>query len=140
MKYICLVYQDQNGLDSITDQELDQTMIKCGEWVQGLEKQGKHVFSAGLQSPSMASTVKQRNGKLVVTDGPFYETKEVLGGFTIIEARDLNEAIQIASRFPGSEWGTVEVRPLFDDTTEMPGRHDKRIADAIKRLSQAATV
>jgi len=135
MQYIALVYQDPNGLDQVSDRDLDETMTRCGEWCCDLDKQGKHVFSAGLQSPKNAVTVKKRNGKLTTTDGPFAETKEVLGGFTIFEARDLNEALQIVSRFPGAEWGSVEIRPVFDPHGDVTDPRDKRIKDSILRTA-----
>ena len=135
MQYIALIYQDQTGLDAVSDRELDEAVSKCGDWVGELEQAGKHVFSAGLQSPASAVTIKKRNGKSSTTDGPFAETKEVLGGFTIFEARDLNEALQIASRFPAAEWGAVEVRPVFDPREEMTDPRDKRIKGAILRTA-----
>jgi len=135
MQYIALIYQDETGLDQVSDRELEETVARCGDWCCDLEKQGKHVFSAGLQSPSNAVTLKKRNGKTSTTDGPFAETKEVLGGFTIFEARDLNEALQIASRFPAAEWGSVEVRPVFDPHGEVTNPRDKRIKDAILRTA-----
>lgn len=133
MKYMALVYQDQAGLEAISDHDLEEALTNCGEWVGELERQGRHVFSAGLQSPRTGATIRQRNGRTSVTDGPFSETKEVVGGFTIFEARDLNEAIQIASRFPGTEWGSVEVRAVFDPDAQMTDPHDLRLLEAMRR-------
>src|SRR6516164_8180391 len=82
-------------------------------WVEELKRGGHHIFSAGLQSVRTATTVRNRNGKPSMTDGPFAETKECLGGFTIIEARDLNEALQLVAKFRAGIV-TIEVRPLME--------------------------
>src|ERR1700687_957373 len=111
MKYICLVYHEEKKLDALTQDELDALVGECGVWVEELDKGGHHVFSAGLQSIRTATTVRNRNGKLTMTDGPFAETKEFLGGFTILNARDLNEAIQLASKLPAARLGSIDVRP-----------------------------
>src|SRR5579862_413948 len=114
MKYICLVYNEPEKLAAVTDDELTAHVAKIVDWVGDLESSGRHTYSAGLQSPRNASTVRVRNGSLTVTDGPFAETKEVFGGFTIFEARDLTEAIQIASKMDAVRIGSVEVRPVMD--------------------------
>src|SRR5437763_4415814 len=92
MKYLCMVYQDPATIAALPEEELAKVVADVGAWIGELEKGGHHVFSMGLQSPSTATTVRERGGKLSITDGPFAETKEQFGGFTVIEARDLNEA------------------------------------------------
>src|SRR5260370_790053 len=122
MKYACLVYHDVKKLADLSEaKQLAAIIAECeaaGAWRAELEKGGHHVFSAGLQSVRTATTVRNCNGKLSMTDGPFAETKEFLGGFTIIEARNLNEALQLVSKF-ASALVTVEVRPVFDANTEL---------------------
>ena len=105
MKYLCLVYLDEKRLDELPDEE-------CVEYDTSIRKSGYCLASEALQSVQTATTVRIRNGKLSVTDGPFAETKEQLAGFYMIEARDLNEAIQIASKIPPARVGCVEVRPI----------------------------
>jgi len=105
MKYLLLVYLDEKRLDELPDED-------CVEFDTGVRKSGHCIASEALQSVQTATTVRMRNGKLSVTDGPFAETKEQLAGFYMIEARDLNEAIQIASKIPPARVGSVEVRPI----------------------------
>jgi hypothetical protein len=104
MKYLCLVYLDEKKLDLVPDRECKA----CGE---GLRTSGHYIAAEALQSVHTATTVRMRNGKVSVTDGPFAETKEQLAGFYLIDAKDLNEAIQLASKIPPARVGSVEVRP-----------------------------
>ena len=104
MKYLCLVYLDEKKLDLVPDRECKA----CGE---ELRTSGHHIAAEALQSVHTATTVRVRNGKVSVTDGPFAETKEQLAGFYLIDAKDLNEAIQLASKIPPARVGSVEVRP-----------------------------
>jgi hypothetical protein len=137
MKYACLVYHEQKG--AVSEAELAAIVAECQDavaWSEELKKSGHHVFSAGLQSVGTARTVRNRNGKLSITDGPFAETKECLGGFTIIEARDLNEALQLVSKFP-ARLTSVEVRPVMDPNAELTDPGDRRIAAALRRQSHA---
>jgi hypothetical protein len=97
-----------------------------------LEKSGHHVFSAGLQSARTATTVRHSGGKVSLTDGPFAETKEFLGGFNILEARDLNEALQLVSKF-ASALMTVEVRPVLDANAELTDPLDQKIVATLRR-------
>ena len=131
MKYICLVYQDEKNLAALPQSELEAIVGQCGAWVGELEKGGHHVFSAGLQSVRTATTLRHRGGRLSMTDGPFAETKEFLGGFTILSARDLNEAIQLASRLAAASGGSVELRPLLELDVELTEPLDQKIAAAI---------
>ena len=105
MKYLCLVYLDEKRLDELPDED-------CVEYDTAIRKSGYCLASEALQPVQTATTVRMRNGKLSVTDGPFAETKEQLAGFYMIEARDLNEAIQIAAKIPPARVGCVEVRPI----------------------------
>ncbi|MBS0321809.1 MAG: YciI family protein [Proteobacteria bacterium] len=107
MKYLCLVYLDEQHPHGIDDRE-------CKACSDGLHEGGHLVAAEALQSVHTATTVRVRNGKLAVTDGPFAETKEQLAGFYLVEARDLNEAIQLAARIPPARVGSVEVRPVRD--------------------------
>lgn len=133
MKYVCLVYHEEQKLAALSQPQMDGLVRACMNWVEDLERSGQHVFSAGLQSIASATTVRHREGKLSLTDGPFAETKEFLGGFTMIEARDLNEALQIASRFPAARIGSMEVRPVMDPTGELNSALDQKIGAAILR-------
>jgi hypothetical protein len=105
MKYLCLVYLDEKRLDELPDED-------CVEYDTAIRKSGHCLVSEALESVQSATTVRVRNGKLSVTDGPFAETKEQLAGFYMIEARDLNQAIQIAAKIPPARVGCVEVRPV----------------------------
>ena len=105
MKYLCLVYLDENRLDELPDED-------CVAYDTEIRDSGHCLASEALESVRTATTVRVRNGKLSVTDGPFAETKEQLAGFYMIEARDLNEAIQIASGIPPARVGCIEVRPI----------------------------
>jgi hypothetical protein len=133
MKYLCLVYQEENKLDTLSPDELGALVGACSGWVEQLEQGGHHIFSAGLQSVRTATTVRRRNGKLSATDGPFAETTEFLGGFTLISARDLNEAIHLASQFPAAHLGSTEVRPVLESDGELSDALDQKIAAAIRR-------
>jgi hypothetical protein len=105
VKYLCLVYLEQDKLLSVPDREC----AGCGE---SLTKSGYLLAAEALQPVDTATTVRVRNGRVVITDGPFAETKEQLAGFYLIEARDLNDAIQIAAKIPPAREGSVEVRPV----------------------------
>ena len=105
MKYLCLVYLEEQKLRAVPDQEC----AACGD---GFRKSGLLVAAQALQPARSAATVRVRNGRTTVTDGPFAETKEQLAGFCLIEARDLNEALQVAAKIPPAREGSVEVRPV----------------------------
>jgi len=105
MKYLCLVYLDEKRLDELPDED-------CVEYDTAIRKSRHCIASEALESVQTATTVQVRNGKVAVTDGPFAETKEQLAGFYMIEARDLNEAIQLASKIPPARVGSIEVRPI----------------------------
>jgi hypothetical protein len=105
MNYLCLVYLDEKRLDELPDEE-------CVAFDTTIRKSGHCLASEALESIETATTVRVRNGKTSVTDGPFAETKEQLAGFYMISARDLDEAIQIASKIPPARVGSIEVRPI----------------------------
>ena len=105
MKYLCLIYLDENRLDELPDEE-------CVDFDNSIRNYGQCLASEALESVHTATTVRVRNGKVSLTDGPFAETKEQLAGFYMIDARDLNEAIQVASKIPPARIGCVEVRPI----------------------------
>jgi len=113
MRYACLVYFDEQHLWSHPEDELMVMVRESGEYDQELTAKGKLVFSDALQPAKNATTVRVRDGRMSTTDGPFAETREVLGGFVVIEARDLNEAVQIAAKVPLAKYGSVEVRPML---------------------------
>jgi hypothetical protein len=105
MKYLCLVYGEEKAIQSVDDRH-------CLAYDADIRASGHCVASEALQPVATATTVRVRNGKVSVTDGPFAETKECLAGFYLVEARDLNEAIQLASRIPPAAVGSIEVRPI----------------------------
>jgi hypothetical protein len=105
MKYLCLVYGEEAPIQSMPDEH-------CVAFDAELRASGRCLASEALQPVATATTVRVRNGKVSITDGPFAETKECLAGFYLIEARDLNEAIQLASRIPPATVGSIEVRPV----------------------------
>jgi hypothetical protein len=133
MKYACLVYHEEEKLNALSQDQMNRLVEAGMNGVGDLERGGHHVFSVGLQSLRAATTIRHRNGRLAVTDGPFAETREFIGGFTLIEARDLNEAIQLASKFPSAQIGTVEVRPVLEPDRELSDPLDQKIAAAILR-------
>jgi hypothetical protein len=112
MKYLCLIYIDEKMLDALPKSELDALLDETSAYNDMLQQGGHFISTAGLKPAQTATTVRMRKGKLSITDGPFAETKEVLGGFYVIDARDLNEAIQLASKSPSLAIGSVEVRPI----------------------------
>ncbi|MBI2312592.1 MAG: YciI family protein [Betaproteobacteria bacterium] len=105
MKYLCLVYLDEKRLDELPDED-------CVAYDTAIRASGHCIASEALESVQTATTVRLRDGKVSVTDGPFAETKEQLAGFYMIEARDLNEAIQVAAKIPPARVGSIEVRPI----------------------------
>lgn len=120
MKYLCLIYNDQKRLDAMPKSEWDALVDEHLAYDDVLRESGHFLAAEALQAGETATVVRVRNGKLSVTDGPFAETKEQLGGFFLIEARDLNEAIQVAAKIPSARLGSVEVRPI----RELKPSHD----------------
>jgi hypothetical protein len=114
MKYLCLIYDDEKQIDAMSPSEGDAFMGEYFAFTEGIRESGHYVAGEALQPVSSATTVRIRNGAVSTTDGPFAETKEQLGGFYLIEARDLNDAIQVAGRIPSARTGSIEVRPVVD--------------------------
>jgi len=112
MKYLCLVYHDEKQLDALPAREYDALVGDTLAYDEELRQSGHYVASNALEYVQTATTVRVRSGKVSITDGPFAETKERLGGFILIEARDLNEAIRVASGMPPGRLGSIEVRPI----------------------------
>ncbi len=114
MNYLCLFYIEEKTIAALPKTEFDALVGEHIAYDEELRKSGQFIVSAPLESAQVAVTIRVRNGTLSTTDGPFAETKEQLGGFSIIEARDLNVAIRIASKFPPARLGSVEVRPIAE--------------------------
>ncbi|RZA36717.1 MAG: YciI family protein [Lysobacteraceae bacterium] len=114
MQFLVLIYNDESLLETMPEAVFDKTMHDCFVHADALRVQGKLQQSMQLEAPSTGRTVRIRNGRTSVVDGPFAETKEMLGGFNLIEAVDLDEAVRIASEFPWAGTGCIEVRPVRD--------------------------
>ena len=117
MKYLCLAYYDEQAFEGLSKAEFDAIVSKCPAYDEALRKSGHLVVQASLGSPRSSTVLRPKNGKPMVTDGPFVETKEQVGGFFIIEAADLDEAIRVASKHPAANVGervgwAVEIRPI----------------------------
>lgn len=118
MKYLCLAYEAEETFTGMSRQQWDALREETLAYVETLRQSGHLVLTNALQSARTAATLRVRNGRVSVTDGPFMETKEQLGGFFLIEAADFNEAVQIASRWPGARFGDIEVRPVEETLRE----------------------
>jgi hypothetical protein len=116
MKYMLLIYAEEQ---SLADAEREKCYDESAELCRELGARGQYVSASPLKSVAAATSVRVRNGKPVITDGPFAETREQLGGYFMVEANDLNDALRIATRIPGARWGTVEVRPVVE-ISELP--------------------
>jgi hypothetical protein len=122
MKYLCLAYEEEEKLNALSRGEWDALRGEALTYLEELRKRGYLVAAEALQSVRNATTVRVRHGKVALSDGPFAETKEQLGGFFLINARDLNEAIQVASRWPSARLGSIEVRPI-EEQLRAEGRY-----------------
>jgi hypothetical protein len=114
MRYLCLVYADEATLNAMPQDEVDALIDETLATNEELARSGQLVLAQALEQVDAATTVRVRDRRLSATDGPFAETREQLGGFVLVEARDLNEAIRIAGRIPAARVGSVEVRPVID--------------------------
>jgi len=114
MKYLCLIYENEAAYNTTPKEELDKMFTEYHGFTEDIKASGHYVGGEALQPTATATTVRVRNSKVQTTDGPFAETKEQLGGYYLVDAKDLNEAIQIAARIPGARYGSVEVRPIID--------------------------
>jgi hypothetical protein len=112
MKYLCLIYGDEDQWERIRKANADELVGEYRAFTKSIQASGHYVGGNPLQHTRTATTVRVRNAKVSTTDGPFAETKEQLGGYVLIEARDLNDAIQVAAKIPGARHGCVEVRPV----------------------------
>jgi hypothetical protein len=113
MKYLCLIYESEKQWESMPKDQADAIFGEYFSFTEGVKNSGHLIAGEALQPTQTATTVRVRNGKVSTTDGPFAETKEQLGGYYLIEAKDLNDAIQVASKIPGARMGSVEVRPIM---------------------------
>ena len=114
MKFLCLICAEK-VMEQLSESEAEKHFDEYTQFTNDIRSSGHYIDCNRLQPPGAATTVRVRNGRVSTTDGPFAETKEQLGGYYVIEARDLNEAIHIASRIPGARIGCVEVRPIAED-------------------------
>jgi hypothetical protein len=111
MKYLLLVYAEEGTL---SEDDRQKCYGESTRVCQELEKKGQFLAASPLQSVALATSVRVREGRRLVTDGPFAETREQLGGYFLVEADDLDEALEIAGKIPGARWGTVEIRPVVE--------------------------
>jgi hypothetical protein len=111
MKYMLLIYMDENGL---SPSERERCYNESAQYAQELSGGGKYLDAAPLHPTSTATSVRMQDGKQLITDGPFAETREQLGGYFLINANNLDEAISVAKKIPGGRWGTVEIRPVME--------------------------
>jgi hypothetical protein len=125
MKYICLGYMEESKWDAMSESERNELMDECFTYDDELRRNGHFAGGEALQSAQNATTLRWKNGKVSITDGPFAETKEQLGGILILEARDLNHAIQLMSKHPGVKAGPFEIRPA-EDLSEMIRESERR--------------
>ena len=115
MKYLCLAYEEEEKLNALTPREWTALRSETLACLDDLKRSGRMISAEALQGVKAAATVRVRNGRTAVTDGPFAETRETLGGFFLIQARDLNEAIQVAAKWPSARFGSIEVRPIEEE-------------------------
>ena len=128
MKYMCLGYLDEKKFDAMTEAERNAFMDACFDYDDVLRAKGHFLSGEGLESARTATTVRVKNGKPFVTDGPFIETKEQLGGVLILEAKDLDEAIQLISNHPGIAAAGFEIRPIADMSAALQESEKRRAA------------
>jgi hypothetical protein len=125
MKYLCLAYEEQRKLDELSTSEWQALRKETLDYVDGLRRSGHLLLTHALQSARTASTVRVRGGERHVTDGPYAETKEQIGGFFLIDARTLEEAVEIAAKWPSARLGTIEVRPI-EEALQMDRRYARQ--------------
>jgi hypothetical protein len=112
MQYMCLIYDDEGTWGSMPEDERNTVFNEYGTFTESIKESGNYVAGDALQPTSTATTVRVRGGETLVTDGPFAETKEQLGGYYLVEAKDVDEALKIAARIPSARYGSIEVRPV----------------------------
>jgi hypothetical protein len=113
MQYLLLIYGNEEAVGKMSKAEVDGILLEYGEFTKSIAQSGHYRGGNELADTSTATTVKMRDKKRLVTDGPFAETKEQLGGYYLVEAKDLDEAIALAARIPSARWGSIEVRPII---------------------------
>lgn len=133
MQFLLLIYIDTSLLQALPAEEYDRLMRDCLQHADALQAEGTLVLAQQLQPVASARTLRSRQGQLRITDGPFAETRELLAGFNLINARDHDEAVRIAKHFPWSRFGSIEVRPLAD----MDAERVRVGATAASRISAA---
>ena len=127
MKYICLGYYDKNKFDGVSEAERNAMFDACFEYDDHLRANGHWVGGEALQPPETALTLSWKNSKAIVTDGPYAETKEALGGILILEARDMNHAVQLMAQHPAQSFGNIfEIRPVGDMSEIMKASEQRR--------------
>ncbi len=114
LKYLCLVYQDEQQMNALSRSDYNTLVAETLAYDEELRQSGHYVTSNALECVEAATSVRVRGARMAITDGPFVETREQLGGYLLIEARDLNEAIRVASKMPPAQMGGIEVRPVKD--------------------------
>ena len=119
MKYLCLIYGEEKSREQYSTDQGEAMSHEYFAFTEDIRKSGHMLGGEALQPTTTATTVRVRNGKVSTTDGPFAETKEQLGGYYLIEGKDLNDAIQVAARIPGARTGSIEVRPIMVFTNSM---------------------
>jgi len=112
VRYLCLIYDDESKMGTMPKEHMEAMMSEYFAFTEGIKQSGHYVGGEALQPTQTATAVRVRNGKISTTDGPFAETKEALGGYYLIKAKDLNDAIQVAAKIPSARNGTVEIRPI----------------------------
>jgi len=114
MKYMLLIHDDEKAWAKLSEADRGKIYAEYGQFGQSVKASGNYLAGAQLQPTTMATSVRVREGKRLVTDGPFAETREQLGGYYLVEAKDLDEAIDFAARIPGAQQGSIEVRPIWE--------------------------
>ncbi len=118
MKYILLIYDDPKVWEAMTESEIGKLMAEYRQFTDELHASGHFIAGSQLQPETSATSVRKREGKVLLTDGPFMETRETLGGYYLVNAKDLDEAVSLAERIPSARYGTIEVRPLVERAAE----------------------
>lgn len=113
MKYLLLIYENEKAWEAMPEEEQERILAEYGAFTQDIARSGNYVTGEPLQPTSTATTVRVRDGQPLCTDGPFAETREQLGGFYLVEAADLDQAVAVAARVPSARWGSIEVRPVM---------------------------
>jgi hypothetical protein len=114
MRYLLLIAGDESARGAFSPEENDATLTAYGEWSKAMAERGVLQGGERLRPIADATTVRVRNGEVLSTDGPFVETKEQLGGYFLVDCKDLDEAIEVAAKLPGAEYGSIEVRPIWE--------------------------